>query len=148
RILHGALLCKAVTQPVIDIRSFGTLKEVVTIFNNATVFANGNGLVMAGDLSKRSLMCVLDARMERPEEREFKDNDLLNTVGNQRGELVCAALTVLRAWHIARPSFGLSLSRFGGFEDWSERIRKALVWLGRADPCDTRKAIRESDPDE
>jgi hypothetical protein len=148
RILQGALLCKALTQPMIDIRSFGTLKEVVTIFNNATVFANGNGLVMAGDLAKRSLMCVLDAGIERPEEREFKDNDLLNTVSNQRGELVCAALTVLRAWHIARPSIGLSLSRFGGFEDWSERVRKVLVWLGRADPCDTRKAIREIDPDE
>src|SRR6516162_4648234 len=101
---------------------------------------------MAGDLAKRSLKCVLDAGMERPEEREFKDDDL-NTVRNQRGELVCAALTVLLAWHIARPTARLSLSRFGGFGDWSERVRKALVWLGRADPCDTREAIREIDPD-
>ena len=38
------------------------------------------------------------------------------------------------------------MSPLGGFEDWSKKIRAALLWLGCDDPCDTMTAIREEDP--
>ena len=40
----------------------------------------------------------------------------------------------------------MKLSPFGGFEDWSKKVRSALVWLGRPDPCETMEVIRMFDP--
>src|SRR5262249_49328579 len=65
-----------------------------------------------------------------------------------RGELVIAALTILRAWHVARTMAGQSVNivPFGGFADWSRRVREPLIWLGEADPCDTVAKVRTNDP--
>ena len=35
---------------------------------------------------------------------------------------------------------------FGGFDDWSIRVREALIWLGEVDPCETVSKVRENDP--
>jgi hypothetical protein len=65
-----------------------------------------------------------------------------------RGELVVAALTVLRAWRVAwEGGERLTVDPFGGFEGWSHRVREALVWLGEADPCDTVVKVRDNDPE-
>ena len=34
----------------------------------------------------------------------------------------------------------------GGFEDWSRRVRGALVWLGKDDPCGSLTVVHERDP--
>jgi putative DNA primase/helicase len=39
-----------------------------------------------------------------------------------------------------------SLAPFGSFQEWSCRIREPLIWLGRADPCDTIVRVRDNDP--
>ena len=38
------------------------------------------------------------------------------------------------------------LTPFGSFEEWSQRIREPLVWLGKVDPCETLIEVRNSDP--
>lgn len=43
------------------------------------------------------------------------------------------------------PSVGLK--RFGSFDQWSNWVRSPLVWLGEADPCETRKRIEQDDPE-
>ena len=53
---------------------------------------------------------------------------------------------MLRGWHIAKSFEKVTLSAFGSFEDWSHRVREPLVWLDYADPCDTIRKIRNSDP--
>ena len=68
---------------------------------------------------------------------------MAETARSHRGRLVVAALTVLRAWHVTTDR--VELQTFGGFEDWSHRIRKPLVWLGEADPCITLTQARSSD---
>ena len=90
-------------------------------------------------------MCSLDAKCERPELRTF-NVDAIKTARGNRGRLVIAALTVLRAWQVAREREALSLPPLGSFEQWSRRIREPLVWLGRADPCGTIDRVRENDP--
>ena len=70
---------------------------------------------------------------------------MAETARSHRGRLVVAALTVLRAWHVTTDR--VELQTFGGFEDWSHRIRKPLVWLGEADPCITLTQVRSGDPD-
>ncbi len=57
-----------------------------------------------------------------------------------------AGLTVLRAYHVAgRPA--QKIRPFGRFEQWSDWVRSALVWLGEVDPCETRKLIDDADPE-
>jgi len=92
---------------------------------------------------RRSLLGTIDARCERPELRNF-DIDVIEAIKSDRGRLVAAALTVLRAWHVSQVK--PQAKPIGSFEEWSFRIREPLLWLGRADPCDTIAKIRETDP--
>ena len=131
------------TQSVIVVRELGFSRNIVTAPNNASLFANGNNLVIANDIVRRVLLCRLDAEMARPWERQIERN-LLQTIRDERGKLVCAILTVLRAWHIAGD--GIKLPLTGSFEQWSFRIRKPLVWLGYEDPWDGVKEVAADDP--
>jgi putative DNA primase/helicase len=140
--LESVLLCQALTQEKLSIRLLGQSKNVDTPVN-ATIFATGNNLTIVGDLTRRTLVCSLDAHCERPELRIFRGN-LLETLRAQRGQLVAAALTVLRAWHVSGES--VDVSPFGSFDSWSRRVREPLVWLDRADPCETVIKVREDDP--
>jgi hypothetical protein len=142
REVGGAFLCQALTQRHVNIRILGLSRNAETP-SNATIFATGNNLVIAGDATRRALLCAMDAGLERPETRVFSSN-VIEVAQQRRGELVVAALTVLRAWHIAGERIGLS--PFGSFDRWSYRIREPLVWLGQIDPCETLIDVRKSDP--
>jgi hypothetical protein len=142
--LEGVTLNQVLTQPAVTIRVLGLSKNVETPVN-ATIFATGNNLTIGGDLVRRALLCSMDAGCERPELREFKVN-AVEAAQARRGELVAAALTVLRAWHVMAPNHRLGLTPFGSFEEWSQRIREPLVWLGKVDPCETLIEVRNSDP--
>jgi putative DNA primase/helicase len=105
--------------------------------------ANGNNLSIAADMARRVLMCGLDARVERPETREF-DRDPLEAVRADRGQYVAAALTILRAYVVAgRPRCPKPV---GSYEAWSSLVRGALIWLGCPDPAESMSAVREADP--
>lgn len=117
-----------------------------TVGTNVLFLLNGNGLTFKGDMSTRVVMCRMDAGVENPGGRRF-DRDLSVWVPDHRAELVVAALTVLRAFVVAgRPGLDV-LEPFGRFEDWSNLVRGALVWLGEPDPCVTRRVINAHDPD-
>jgi hypothetical protein len=65
-------------------------------------------------------------------------------VRRERPRLVCAGLTLLRAYALARrpqPSF----PPFGGFEGWASSIRAAVVWATGIDPCAAREMFRAAD---
>ena len=86
-------------------------------------------------LGRRVVPIDLDSKMERPEDRkDFKHPDLLPWVTSQRARLVAAALTVLRAYHVAgRPSHGEPA--MGSFEAWDAIVRGAVVWSYGTDPA-------------
>jgi hypothetical protein len=113
--LQGGFLCQALTQPMLNIRLLGYSRNVSTPVN-AALHATGNNLEIAGDLIRRCLLCSMDAGVERPELRLFSEN-VIEQTHVKRGELVGAALTMLRAWHIARTKTGLTLTPLGGFEE-------------------------------
>jgi hypothetical protein len=144
RSLESVFLCQVLTQPQLNIRILGQSRNVETPIN-ATVFATGNNLTIGGDATRRTLLCSMDAGCERPELRVF-NNNVVEIAKAQRGEFVSAALTVLRAWHLAAPQARINLSPFGSFEEWSFRIREPLAWLDKIDPCETLGEVRENDP--
>lgn len=145
RVLESAFLCQVLTQAKLNIRLLGRSRNIETPVN-AMMFATGNNLVIGGDAIRRTLMCSMDAGIERPETRQFTTN-ILEATKRQRADLVVAALVVLRAWHVAvaageRPR----MPALGSFEEWSFRVREPLIWLGKIDPCDTLAEVRENDP--
>jgi putative DNA primase/helicase len=142
--LTGSFLCMMLTQGIIAVRDLGYSRNIATAPNNASLFANGNNLVIGDDIVRRVLRCKLDAKMERPWERSFKCNTLLETARSERGKLVCAILTVLRAWHLAQKVSKLEST--GSFEQWSFRVRQPLVWLGYEDPWSGVQSLIANDP--
>ena len=143
--LRSDLLSQALTQGKLRVRPLGS-SEQVELSCDAVWSATGNGLAIGGDLSRRALMCRLDPEMERPETRRF-EFDPLARCQERRAEYVSAALTALRAFHLAgRPGVS-DLEPFGSFEAWSGLVRAALVWLGLPDPCLSRAEVEAEDPD-
>jgi hypothetical protein len=106
----------------------------------------GNNVEIAGDLTTRGLVMKIDPATENPEERSF-DLDLHKEVPARRGELAIAALTIMKAYHVARRPMAGTLSVFGRFEAWSEMVREPLVWLGQPDPYLTKRLLESRDPE-
>ncbi len=144
RPFGSAALCSILTQSTWRDRVLGASRTMTLPTTNTTWIATGNNIIFDGDITTRVVVCDLDPRCERPEERKF-DLNLHRFIPQHREELAIAGLTILRAYHVAgRPDMDLSV--FGRFEDWSDWIRSALVWMGEADPCDTRRRVEETDP--
>jgi bifunctional DNA primase/polymerase-like protein len=139
--LQGDFLCSMLTQEVVQARILG-LSERVVLPSTAFVEATGNNLVIAGDMTRRSVLCRMDAGCERPDEREFSF-DCQEELMAARPEFVVAGLTALRAYVLAKKK--PKLRPMGSFEDW-DWIRGTLVWLDYADPADTRAEITANDP--
>ncbi|HML59363.1 MAG TPA: hypothetical protein PKD41_00600 [Solidesulfovibrio sp.] len=142
--LQSDLLCQAITADTIKVRPLGASAQV-EIPSTTLWSANGNNLVLSGDLPRRSLLCRLDPGCERPEERQFSFDPLERARQNRTG-YVSAILTILRAYIVAgRPDMGGT--PFGGFGQWSALVRGALMWVGEPDPCASRDAIMDEDPE-
>jgi putative DNA primase/helicase len=143
RPLDSALLCQALTSSgVMQLRVLGSSRDV-DVPNTAMFYATGNNLVLAGDLTRRTLLCRLDPGCERPELRDFTCDPLV-MAKEDRSEYVVAALTILRAYLTADER--VTINPLGSYETWSRRVREALVWLGCVDPCDTMASARRADP--
>jgi len=141
RPLGGDFLCSVLTQERVQARILGKSERVV-LPTSAVFIATGNNLQLAGDLARRAVKGRIDSGEERPDKREFPF-DPRQLARQRRPQLVAAALTILRAYHVAgRP---VKLSPMGSFEDYS-LVRGAIVWLERADPARTREAIFTADP--
>lgn len=142
--LGGDLLCQAIERPIVKIRPLGT-SDIIEIESRATIFATGNAMRVRGDMTRRAVLCNLDAGLERPELREF-DFDPVEQVLNNRAEYVAACLTIVLAH--AKAGFPAARgNRLASFQDWSNFVRSALIWLGCPDPCDSMEQAREDDPE-
>lgn len=108
------------------------------------ILASGNNVPLRGAVERRILMPRLEPDVERPEERTgFKHPDLLAWVRENRARLVCAALTVLRAF-IALGCPDAGTPTLGSFEHWSKVIPGAIVYAGGVDPMGCRPAAGPS----
>ncbi|MEN3230212.1 hypothetical protein PUR21_21645 [Methylorubrum rhodesianum] len=141
--LGGEALCLMTERPVVRVRVLGK-SEMVDIETMAAVFATGNNITLLADMTRRVIMCILDAGVERPEIRTFNKKPV-ELVLQDRGSYLAAALTILRAYRVAgRPNLCPPLA---SYEQWSDNVRSALVWLGEPDPVSTMEKAREGDPE-
>jgi len=120
------------------------LSKLVETECRATVFVNGNNITPRGDVVRRTLLCSLDANMERPELRKFSGHPLAMILAD-RGKYVAAALTIVRAFLAAGQPY--KPTPLASYEEWTNMVRAPLMWLGCDDPVDTQKRSRENDPE-
>lgn len=142
RPFEGDVLSSILTQPSYRGRVLGS-SVTATVPTAVTFLGTGNNISVKGDLTRRVLLCRLDAALEHPEERLFRGS-LRDTIRARRPQLVAAALTILRAYQVAGcPE--QNNAPYGGFEQWSTWVRNALIWAGQADPCASRARIQTGD---
>jgi putative DNA primase/helicase len=94
--LQSDLLSQAVERPLVHLRPLGSSASI-EVQTRGCFFANGNGFGVRGDLGRRTLICRLDPKMERPEKRTFRDNPL-EMVAADRGRHIRAALQIALAF--------------------------------------------------
>jgi putative DNA primase/helicase len=116
---------------------------------NISLLMTGNNLTLLGDLVRRTVVCNLDAGMERPELREFSRNAVAH-VAARRGPGVRAALTLVKGYLDAGcprvlDARGQRVPPFGSFELWDQMVRLPLMWAGWPDPLQPAESMREQD---
>ena len=88
-------------------------------------------------MARRSIVIRLDANTERLWERRFEISDLPHYVLTNRATLLIDALTIIKAYRCLKVKPDVP-PEFPSFIQWSHVVRDPLLWLGMADPCDTR----------
>jgi len=144
--LGGAALDAALTATTWRDRVLGESRMTAPLPLKTVWLASGNNLACRGDVLRRVLFARLQSEVENPEERDgFKYPHLIEHVRTNRARLVVAALTILRAHHVAgRPN---PLKPLGSFEDWTRVIASAVAWCGAGNPLDVRKTTKADDPE-
>jgi putative DNA primase/helicase len=134
--LRGDAICQAIEGPVVGSSASPSPRRS----RRSTLLTTGDNIRMMGDLARRVLRCRLGPRTEG---RRFRHRPVTAVLAD-RGRYVMAALAVVRAYAAAgRPGRAQPLV---SFELWSDLVRSALLWLGRADPVDTLRGVRDDDP--
>ncbi len=142
RQITGDFINSLLTAESVSTRILGQSK-IVDLQTSITVLATGNNLSFGTDMNRRVALCRLDPQCERPDAITF-DVNLREWVPANRHLLLGAILTILRAYIVAgKPS--VTDAAWGSFEEWSGLVRSSLVWLGVADPQDTRARLESND---
>lgn len=150
--LGGQYLNAALTQDHVEHRvlGFGIMAKPSTC---VTMFATGNNLSVHGDMTRRTLMCRMDAKMERPEQRTF-EHDLRDEALRRRPVLVSALLTIIRwghSWQEESPGpweRAADAKPLAGYRRWCRVVRDPLVALGLKDPVLSVDDVRATDDQE
>jgi hypothetical protein len=141
-IVDGDLLNSVSTEETVALRPLGQ-SRIVEITTGSLVCPNGNNIIVRGDAIRRCVKYRLDPGVDRPEELQFDYDPIADALAN-RAEIVIEVLTILKARHVAKVA---APRVWQSFEDWSNTVRSALVWLGCADPCETVEELASDDPE-
>ena len=137
--LGGPILEKALTDARWSDRLLGVNRDIDLPITHITL-ATGNNCQLTSDMVRRTLYTRLESPLEDPSQcNEFRHKPLLDYVRDNRRRLIVAALSIPAQYIKAgRPDQGLPA--WGGFQEWSDLVRNALVWAGLPDP-DTRSTL-------
>lgn len=115
--LASAALSSAITAPVWEDRLLGHT-QMVRAKVRCAMAATGNNVSLSSEMVRRTIRIRLDAKVDRPWQRtNFKHADLTAWTAAHRGELIGAALTLIRAWQAAGAPPGDAT--LGEFEAWA-----------------------------
>jgi len=128
-IIDSPALAAALTTHEWSDRRLGH-SESIRVPSRSIWIATGNNLRVGGDMPRRTYTIRLDAQAERPWERTgFRIADIEGYVRSHRGDLLAAALTIIRAWFVARQP-AANVRPLGSFEEWSKTIAGIFACAG------------------
>jgi hypothetical protein len=141
RDLNSAALAAVLTARTWVDRLLG-FSKTVALPVRCVWLAAGNNVKMSREIIRRTVGVRLDARTDTPWERaDFRHSDLPAWVRQDRGRLIAAALTLVRAWVAAgRPSGTKTL---GSYEEWAKSMGGILDVAGVPDLLDNAQEFRE-----
>ncbi|WP_422001942.1 hypothetical protein [Roseovarius mucosus] len=90
-------LAVVLTARIFEGRVLGQSRMATVDVNSMPVMTSNNARLNE-DLKRRSFLIRLDAQMENPKFRTGFKYNLSNEIEKRRGELLCAALTLIQAW--------------------------------------------------
>lgn len=143
--LGGDVLAMCLTSTVYKGRELGVSRMLEVPV--PVLCATGVNVMVKDDLGRRVLPIDLDPPAPDWKARTFQIKNLESWVLDHRTELAHAALTILRAFHVAGCPQA-DLPPFASYESWTARIRQVCVWLGLKDPVlGNERIVQSSDMD-
>jgi len=132
--IGGPSLDAALTSDTWSDRVLGKSERIKDVPLKAIWYATANNVSLKGDIARRICKIRLQSQTDRPEaRRDFRHENLAEWIGANRGELVAACLTILRAYWVAgRPK--MECDPWGSYYGWSDAVRQPILWLGLDDP--------------
>lgn len=142
--IGGPSLDAALTSDTWSDRLLGKSERIKDVPLKAIWYATANNVALKGDIARRVCKIRLQSQTDRPEARRgFRHENLTEWVNLNRGELVKACLTILRAyWLAGKPK--ADVDPWGSFYGWSDAVRQPLIWLGLDDPGAKRAELMSS----
>lgn len=117
RLDSGALAAALTAYPGWEDRRLG-FSEMVSYPVRCVWILSANNPVFSSELTRRTIRIRLDAKQDRPWLRTgFRHTDLVGWVERNRGHLVWACLTIIRAWLAAGRPPGKTV--LGMYESWA-----------------------------
>ena len=144
-ILPHKSLCTALTSEFMTGRILGVSKTA-TVNTRVLFLSSGNNVTPIKDMTRRCVTINLNPEVETPATRTFKRPNLVAEVLKDRERYVSAAITIIRAWFVAKKP-KTKCKPLAGFNDWSEICRQPILWLGCADPATSIFEAMKEDPD-
>lgn len=136
--VRGSELCAFLTSPIWADRKLGA-SETHKLVNTIVLSATGINIMPIGELARRSIAVRLG---NADKTRVFKIPALSHWVRDHRVSLLMDALTILVGWRQHKGEIKTP-PPLPSFEDWSDIVRDALLWLGMIDPAETQ--VEETD---
>lgn len=134
--LSSASLSSVITTPVWKDRVLGkNTEENVYPTTGIMWVANGNNIILGGDIARRCVWIRMDAKTPRPWERNAdfrhgRGDVFIQWVMENRGKILSAIITLIRGWILRGQPEPENQHIIGGFEAWSRVIGGILDTAG------------------
>jgi hypothetical protein len=147
--LGGATLdLYSTARDTVTVRKLGESDPHTVPWRSILMFT-GVALETKGQMARRIVWARVQSGEVRPQDRTgFRiEGDLLDHCRERRPTLICAALTILRAY-FAHGCLGRERYTWGSFQQWAEIVPAAIAFAGGPNVLDCRRQVEsEVNPD-
>jgi hypothetical protein len=130
-LLASPTLASFLTSRTWKARLLGSM-QAPRLKQQSIVLANGNNVALGGDIPRRCVRIRIDPKQSRPWTRtKFRFSPLLKYVLADRGKIIAALLTMVRAWFVAgQPAPATTIPGLGEFGVWANLVGGILAFAG------------------
>jgi len=140
--LDDPVLAPILTNQFYTDRFLGVHKDV-TVQTNTLFLFTGNAITVCPDLTRRMIKVDLRSETQRPEQRQFKNPDVVAYARGVRAEVIGCVLTIQRAWHSRG---GSETKSFGLGPEFDQLVTWPLAFAGEEGLFEKREELSAQAP--